>query len=50
MILGRVNASAKKIISGNFSLQAAMSHSQNRNGLVWGLSTLKIRTPWSIQY
>jgi hypothetical protein len=29
---------------------SADHHSQKANGLVWGLSTRKMRTPWSIQW
>src|SRR5260370_13419937 len=47
--LGRVNASDRKITSACSRLTSLISHSQNGNGLVWGLSTRKIRTPWSIQ-
>jgi hypothetical protein len=46
---GRVNASARKITSGWPTWTSAINHSQNRNGFVWGLSTRKIVTPWSIQ-
>ena len=49
IIAGRVNASDRKITSGSVSLTSASSRSQNRTGLVCGLSTRKIRTPWSIQ-
>ncbi len=42
---GRVNASARKTRSGRARRASAMSHSQNRNGFVWGLSTRKMRTP-----
>ena len=49
MIFGRVNASARKIVSGCSRLISASTHSQNRNGLVCGLSTRKILTPCSIQ-
>src|ERR1700680_4915487 len=47
--LGRVNASARKTTSGLSFLASLMSHSQKTNGLVCGLSTLKMVTPWSIQ-
>src|SRR5687768_2972436 len=47
--LGRVNASDRKITSGHWLLIPEISHSQKGNGLVWGLSTRKIRTPCSIQ-
>ncbi len=46
---GRVNASERKITSACSRLTSLISHSQNANGLVCGLSTRKIRTPWSIQ-
>jgi len=49
IIAGRVNASDSQITSGSVSRTVAISHSQNFTGLVWGLSTRKIRTPWSIQ-
>ena len=49
IILGRVNASDRKIASGQRALTSRISHSQNGTGLVCGLSTRKIRTPWSIQ-
>ena len=49
MTLGRVNASDRKIVSGCLSQTSLMTQSQNRNGLVWGLSTRKIDTPWPIQ-
>ena len=45
---GRVNASARNSTSGSVALISANSRSQNRSGLVCGLSTRKIRTPWSI--
>ncbi len=46
---GRVNASARKTTSGCFLLTLAISHSQNHTGLVCGLSTRKILTPWLTQ-
>ena len=46
---GRVKASARKITSGWRSCTSRISHSQNGNGLVCGLSTRKMLTPWSIQ-
>ncbi len=46
---GRVNASARKITSGWSRRTSAIIHSQKANGLVWGLSTRKMRTPRSIQ-
>ena len=49
IIAGRVNASARNITSGSVLPMSASSHSQNFSGLVCGLSTRKIRTPWSIQ-
>ncbi len=49
IIAGRVNASARKITSGSVRLMSAITRSQNTTGLVWGLSTRKIRTPQSIQ-
>jgi hypothetical protein len=44
MTLGRVNASARKTTSGCRRRTSAMSHSQNANGFVCGLSTRKIVT------
>jgi len=49
MTLGRVNASARKRTSGSSRLICPMSHSQNPNGFVCGLSTRKILTPCPIQ-
>src|SRR5258708_33560156 len=49
MTLGRVNASDRKMTSGELRLTSPMSHSQNGNGFVCGLSTRKIRTPCPIQ-
>ncbi len=49
MSLGRVNASARKRISGCLAWISRIAHSQNGNGFVWGLSTRKMRTPWPIQ-
>ena len=49
MIFGRVNASARKIVSGWVARMSASAHSQKRNGLVCGLSTRKMRTPRAIQ-
>ena len=46
---GRVNASDRKITSGSVRRISLSSHSQNATGLVCGLSTRKIRTPWLIQ-
>ncbi len=45
---GRVNASARKITSGSVAAISASSRSQNRTGLVCGLSTRKILIPRSI--
>ena len=45
---GRVNASARNSTSGSLTAISASSRSQNRSGLVCGLSTRKIRTPCSI--
>src|SRR4051812_34403814 len=45
---GRVNASARKRTSGLSRQISLITHSQNANGLVCGLSTRKIRTPLSI--
>src|ERR1700731_1986688 len=45
IILGRVNASDRKIASGQRAFTSRISHSQKGNGLVWGLSTRKGRTP-----
>ncbi|GAQ77548.1 hypothetical protein T45_09367 [Streptomyces turgidiscabies] len=49
IIAGRVNASARKMTSGSVWLMSAITCSQKTTGLVCGLSTRKIRTPWSIQ-
>src|SRR3954463_10760666 len=46
---GRVNASARKRTSGYSRQISLITHSQNANGFVCGLSTRKIRTPLSIQ-
>src|SRR5688572_25920282 len=46
---GRVNASDRKIASACSRCTSAMTHSQNRNGLVCGLSTRNVRTPWDAQ-
>ena len=46
---GRVKASARKITSGWTAWISAITQDQNAIGLVWGLSTRKIRTPCSIQ-
>ena len=45
IIAGRVNASAKKTVSGNSARTSAISHSQNGTDFVCGLSTRKARTP-----
>jgi hypothetical protein len=49
MTLGRVKASARKITSGYWRWTSAMAHSQKAKGLVWGLSTRRMRMPWPIQ-
>ncbi len=46
---GRVNASARKTVSGNAARTAAISHSQNGSGFVCGLSTRNTRMPRSHQ-
>src|SRR5437588_4962023 len=43
----RVNASARKITSRSRAWTSPISHSQNANGFVCGLSTLKTLTPQS---
>ena len=43
--LGRVNASERKMTAGCCWRTSRISHSQNANGLVWGLSTRKTETP-----
>ena len=48
MIEGRVNASARKIVSGCLARTSAIIHSQNANGFVCGLSTRNTVTPRSI--
>ncbi len=48
IMAGRVNASARNSTSGSVPAISASSRSQNRSGLVCGLSTRKILTPWSI--
>ena len=50
MIERRVNASAKKITSRSCLWTSAISHSQNANGLVCGLSTRKALTPQSTHW
>ncbi len=50
MTLGRVNASDRKITSGWSRRIRSISQAQNAIGLVCGLSTRKMRTPWPIQY
>src|ERR1700730_16397493 len=42
--LGRVNAPARKMVSGYSLCVSRMSHSQNANGFVCGLSTRKFLT------
>ena len=49
MTFGRVNASARNITSGLLRWTSPISHSQNGNGLVCGLSTRNMRIPCSIQ-
>ena len=49
MTRGLVKASASQMTSGYEARSEAISHSQKRSGLVCGLSTRKIRTPWLIQ-
>src|SRR5450432_2981128 len=49
MTFGRVKASARKMTSGCSRCIRAMTHSQNAKGLVCGLSTRKMRTPWPTQ-
>jgi len=49
IIAARVKASARKMICGYSARSSAMSHSQNASGLVCGLSTRKISTPWLAQ-
>ncbi|GAA3848324.1 hypothetical protein GCM10023083_91040 [Streptomyces phyllanthi] len=49
IIAGRVNASARKITSGSVRPTSPSTRSQKTTGLVCGLSTRKIRTPWAIQ-
>jgi hypothetical protein len=46
---GRVNASERKITFGFSRRISAITHSQNTKGLVCGLSTRKISTPWRVQ-
>src|ERR1700694_1449059 len=46
MTFGRVKASARKIASGCWRLTSPMSHSQNGNGLGWGVSPGGHLTPW----
>src|SRR5262245_25426085 len=48
--LGRVNASARKMTSGQACFTSPITHSQKAKGFVCGLSTRKIRTSCSIQY
>src|SRR5690625_4228260 len=49
IIFGRVNASERKIRSGCSRRSLAKRHCQKGMDLVWGLSTRKTRSPWSIQ-
>jgi hypothetical protein len=49
MTRGRVKASDRKITSGLRSRTSPIAHSQKANGFVCGLSTRKMRTPWSTQ-
>src|ERR1051326_2927215 len=49
MTFGRVKASDSRITSGCFFLTSLISHSQNPNGLVCGLSTRRILTPCATQ-
>ena len=46
---GRVNASARNTTSGWSACTVSISHSQNAKGLVCGLSTRNMWTPWSTQ-
>ena len=46
---GRVKASARKMASGCCARTSPITHSQNGNGLVCGLSTRNIFTPWPHQ-
>ena len=50
MTLGRVNASARKMTPGCSAWTSGISQAQKANGLVCGLSTRKIVTPWAIQW
>jgi hypothetical protein len=49
IIAGFVNASARKSTSGSTFFTFQISHSQKLTGLVCGLSTRKILTPWATQ-
>ena len=49
MTARRVKASARKTTSRSTAWTSAISHSQNGNGLVWGLSTRKNLMPASTQ-
>src|SRR5436305_14288785 len=49
LIFGLVNASARKMRSGCFFFNSPMHQCQNGSGFVCGLSTRKMRTPFSIQ-
>ena len=46
---GLVNASESQIVSGWSLATSAMSHCQKGTGFVCGLSTRKMRMPWSSQ-
>ncbi len=48
-IAGLVKASDSQMTSGSVARTFVNSHSQNITGLVCGLSTRKMRTPWLIQ-
>jgi hypothetical protein len=47
IIAGFVKASESQMVSGWSFATSAISHCQKATGFVWGLSTRKIRTPWS---
>ena len=49
IMAGRVNASARKSTSGLVERTSRMRRCQKFSGLVCGLSTRKIVTPWLIQ-
>jgi hypothetical protein len=46
---GRVKASERKTVSGCSRCTSPITHSQKAKGLVCGLSTRNVRTPWPIQ-